>query len=347
MLKDGITHVILEASSHAIDLYRIKNCWFDVALFTNLSQDHLDFHGDMQTYWASKKRLFTEYLVQGPKKDRAQAVVNCDDPMGLELAGILKTPTLKTSMTADSDIRAEKAECSLSGISAWVVSPEGGFDITSPLVGKHNLENILGAIGAGIAMHLPINAIKDGVASLSNVPGRLEYIVNEKERFVYVDYAHTPDALENVLAALKTLSDKKVICVFGCGGDRDNAKRAIMGEIAADLSDLSVITSDNPRTEEPMAIINQILEGTRRINGYEYKAENLQKGLGKKGYFVEPDRHRAIEHGIRLSQPGDTVLIAGKGHETYQILGHNTIAFDDREEARKVLALLDTDQMEF
>jgi len=342
MLSQGVTHVVMEASSHAMDLYRIRNCWFDVAVFTNLSQDHLDFHGDMQSYWSSKKRLFTEYLTRGPKKDRAVAVINCNDPRGRELADHLPMPVVKTGSASDCEIRAENYQCKLIGTTGKAATPQGSFDFKTPLAGVHNVENILSAAGAGSALKIAPQTVKAGIEALAAIPGRLESIENSTGRFVYVDYAHTPDALENATSAIKEIAPARIICVFGCGGDRDKKKRPLMGEIAARLCDLSVVTSDNPRSEDPLAIIEQILPGARQANGIEYSDRDLQAGFEKKGFVVVPDRRRAIELGIKLSRPNDAVLIAGKGHETYQILGATTIDFDDREEARKALNKLNT-----
>jgi UDP-N-acetylmuramoyl-L-alanyl-D-glutamate--2,6-diaminopimelate ligase/murE/murF fusion protein len=337
MLSEGVSHVVMEASSHAMDLYRIRCCWFDVAVFTNLSQDHLDFHGDMQSYWSSKKRLFTEYLTQGPKKERAIAVINSDDPRGRELADSLLMPVITTGSNSGCAIKAENYQCKLIGTTGKVATPEGSFDFKTPLAGVHNVENILSAIGAVAALNMAPSTIKAGIETLSAIPGRLERIANDTGRFVYVDYAHTPDALENALAAIKQIAPARIICVFGCGGDRDQNKRPQMGEIVTRLCDLSVVTSDNPRSEDPLAIIEQILPGARQANGVEYSTRDLAAGFEEKGLVVEPDRRRAIELGISASRPDDAVLIAGKGHETYQILGDTTIDFDDREEARKAL----------
>lgn len=342
MLSQGVTHVVMEASSHAMDLYRIRSCWFDVAVFTNLSQDHLDFHGDMQSYWSSKKRLFTEYLTRGPKKDRAVAVINCNDPRGKELADRLPMPVVKTGSASDCEIKAENYQCELIGTTGKAATPEGSFDFKTPLVGVHNVENILSAVGTGVALKIAPQTLKAGIEALAAIPGRLESIENSSGRFVYVDYAHTPDALENALSAIKEIAPARIICVFGCGGDRDKKKRPLMGEIAARLCDLSVVTSDNPRSEDALAIIEQILPGARQANGVEYSDRDLEAGFEKKGFVVEPDRRRAIELGIKSSRPDDAVLIAGKGHETYQILGNTTIDFDDRAEARKVLHKLNS-----
>jgi UDP-N-acetylmuramoyl-L-alanyl-D-glutamate--2,6-diaminopimelate ligase len=340
MQRDGVSHVVAEASSHAMDLYRIKNCWFDVAAFTNLSQDHLDFHGDMQSYWSSKKRLFTEYLTTGPKKENASAVINCDDARGRELADSLPMPVVKTGSASDCEIRSENIRCSLNGTNGKVAAPGGSFNFKTPLVGVHNVENILSATGVASALNIASDTIKAGIEALSAIPGRLEPIENNTGRFVYVDYAHTPDALENAVSALKEIAPARIICVFGCGGDRDKKKRPLMGEIVARLCDLSIVTSDNPRRENPAAIIDQILPGVRQTNGLEYSTIDLKTGFKEKGYAVEPDRRRAIELGILASRPEDAVIIAGKGHETYQILGTSVVAFDDREEARKVLSAL-------
>ena len=344
MRQAGVTHAVMEASSHALDLYRIKGCRFDVAVFTNLSQDHLDYHGDMQSYWSSKKRLFTEYLIDRSSKESAVAVINCDDPKGRELAQILSVSVIKTGSDPACEIRAETSRYELVGTNGRVSIPRGSFDFKTALVGIHNVENILSASGAAAALNLAPQIIRAGIEALAAIPGRLERIENSSGRFVYVDYAHTPDALENAVSALKAIAPARIICVFGCGGDRDREKRPLMGNIAARLCDLTVVTSDNPRSEDPAAIINQILPGIDRVKGKHYTAEELQSGFVNKGCTVEPDRRRAIELAISVSGPDDAVLIAGKGHETYQILGDTTIDFDDREEARKALAKLNADQ---
>jgi UDP-N-acetylmuramyl-tripeptide synthetase len=340
MRSEGVTHVVMEASSHAMALGRIRHCWFDVAVFTNLSQDHLDFHGDMQSYWNSKKRLFTEYLAQGPKKESAVAVINCDDRNGVKLAGDLPVPVIRTGSAVDGEIKVGNFQCNLIGTAGKVATPGGSFDFKTPLVGVHNVENILTAAGVGVALNIAPPAIKAGIETLSAIPGRLENIINNTGRFVYVDYAHTPDALENAITAIREIAPARIICVFGCGGDRDPKKRTLMGEIAARLCDLAVVTSDNPRTEDPLAIIEQILPGVRQARGVEYSSADLKTGFEAKGFVAEPDRRRAIALGIEASRPDDAVLIAGKGHETYQILADKTIDFDDREEARKALARL-------
>jgi UDP-N-acetylmuramyl-tripeptide synthetase len=337
MRQAGVTHAVLEASSHALDLYRVKGCRFDIAVFTNLSQDHLDFHGDMQSYWSSKKRLFTEYLIDRSQKESVAAVINCDDPRGRELTQIMSVKVIKTGSDPACEIMAETSRYELVGTNGRVSTPRGSFDFKTALVGIHNVENILSASGVAAALDLAPDTIQAGIEALTAIPGRLESIENSSGRFVYVDYAHTPDALENAVSALKAIAPARIICVFGCGGDRDREKRPLMGNIAARLCDLAVVTSDNPRSEDPAAIIDQILPGINRTQAEHYAAQDLKSGFVKKGYTVEPDRRRAIELAISVSRPDDAVLIAGKGHETYQILGNTTIDFDDREEARRVL----------
>ncbi len=338
MHEQGITHVVLEVSSHALDLYRVEKCWLDVGVFTNLTQDHLDYHKDMDTYWACKKKLFTHNLSRGPKKDRTLAVINADDAKGGELLTLLSIPRISTGLSPDRMISPLNFQADPSGIKGRLNTPRGDFNFTSRLVGKHNLENILCATGVGIALNIPLSDIQSGIDQTAFIPGRLERIRNNNGYHMYVDYAHTPDALHNVLSALKALTRHKIICVFGCGGDRDKQKRPKMGEIAGQLCDLSIITSDNPRSEEPLAIIRQILEGTRKACPKEYKPADLPDTYVHKGYVVEPDRRKAIRLAITAARPGDTVLIAGKGHEAYQIIGNTIISFDDKKEAEKALS---------
>ena len=338
MLAAGVTHVILEVSSHALDLHRVDGCWVDVGVFTNLSQDHLDYHKDMETYWRCKKSLFTDILRSGPKQKRAAPVINFNDPKGEEMVRIHNLKKITVGDAQENTVRSDISKQDLSGIAGRIDTPAGSFDFRSSLVGRFNCDNILCAAGVAVALDISPAAIKAGIENAAVIPGRLEPIPNQGQRFVYVDYAHTPDALRNVLAALTTMAGRRVLCVFGCGGDRDRSKRPQMGKIAAQMCDLAVVTSDNPRSEPPLAIIDQILVGTRQVCRKEYSAAELRNGTPEKGYTVEPDRRQAIRLAIAASRPGDTVLIAGKGHETYQILGGGTIAFDDRTVAAQALA---------
>ena len=345
MHENGITHVVLEVSSHAIDLHRIDCCRIDIGVFTNLTREHLDYHGDMDSYWFCKKRLFTEHLKTGPRKGHISAVVNCDDKRGKGLYNLLSEasdsmPVISTGSTADKMIWPDNIKYSLTGIIGRISTKPGTFNFSSPLAGEHNLENILSATGVGIALGLFLPVIKAGIEKAGQIPGRLEFIPNKAGKFVFVDYAHTPDALEHVLSSLKSIQDNKtgrIICVFGCGGDRDRGKRPKMGEIAGRFCDLAIITSDNPRTEDPMEIINRIIEGIKQTSLKEYDPKRLTNGFWEKGYVVEPDRRKAIRLSITSADQGDIILIAGKGHETYQLIGGETFSFDDREEAREAL----------
>ncbi|MFO8083056.1 MAG: UDP-N-acetylmuramoyl-L-alanyl-D-glutamate--2,6-diaminopimelate ligase [Desulfobacterales bacterium] len=339
MVSEGISHVVMEVSSHAIDLGRIENCWMDVAVFTNLTLDHLDYHGSMEAYWNCKKRLFTHYLVCSPKKDRARAVINCNDKRGKSLLAKFPLTGISVGKSPFNMVYSENVKLGPDGIQCTVWTPYGAFQIKSSLVGEYNLENILSATGVGVVLNLSREVIKSGIEKLKTVPGRLERVPNDIGRFVYVDYAHTPDALENVLKTLRALASNRLICVYGCGGDRDRAKRPLMGEIAAKLSDLSVITSDNPRSEAPLEIIEEILAGVRKANIASCTVSQLQMGTVSRGYVVVADRKNAIQTAVRASFPGDTILIAGKGHEAYQTVGTKTVPFDDRLEAKIALAL--------
>ena len=340
MRRQGASHVVMEVASHGIELRRVDACWFDVAAFINLTQDHLDFHGDMECYWRSKKSLFTRILPAGPKGKRAVAVINRDDPRGRELAAALagQRPTITFGRDAANDIRPEVRHNDLTGLQAVLHTPKGAVSVRSALVGDHNLENIMTAAGCAVALDLPLEAVAAGVAATPAVPGRLEAVPDPRGRFIYVDYAHTPDALENVLKALNALRRRRLICVFGCGGDRDRSKRPLMGEIAGRLSDLAVLTSDNPRTEDPLAIIADVLEGVRRCAPRAYEIGRPPGPVAERGHIVVPDRRQAIRLAVRLAQARDTILIAGKGHETYQIIGRAAIPFDDREEVDRALS---------
>lgn len=334
MVVKGVTHVVMEVSSHGVELGRISHCWFDVGIFTNLSQDHLDFHGNMTAYWSSKKKFFTDYLQTGPKKKYATAVINTDDEKGKALFDLLKTMnTVSVGSDTTNTLFPGLIQFNQSGMKGEIQVLNEKMVFQSSLIGRHNLENILCATGAGLAMKIPLAVIKKGIASCSFVPGRLERINGKSDRYVYIDYAHTPDALKHVLSTLKEIISGQLICVFGCGGDRDKDKRSQMGAIASSLSDFVIITSDNPRTESPDSIIEDIRKGAQSVSAIEYKLQKIQNGIKNKGFVIEPDREKGIKLGIGLSRPGDTILIAGKGHEDYQILGEKTIPFSDHEKA--------------
>ncbi|WP_027359867.1 UDP-N-acetylmuramoyl-L-alanyl-D-glutamate--2,6-diaminopimelate ligase [Desulforegula conservatrix] len=341
MADAGVTHVVMEVSSHAIDLYRVKDCIFDVAVFTNLTQDHLDYHGTIDDYWECKEKFIRGVAAGSWGKDRAMAVINCDDRRGEGLLNSLlkeihsgSPPLISTGTGIDWMIRPGNVKADINGLRGTISTPEETFAFSTSLVGMHNLENILNSVGACIASGIPCEIIKKGIETFSAVPGRLERVPNNSKRFIFVDYAHTPDALEKALHTLSAAKKERLICIFGCGGDRDKTKRPIMGGISACIADITLITSDNPRTEDASAIIKDIEKGLpesiKIIGANELKTAS-------KGIFIEIDRAKAIERAIASSNPGDIILIAGKGHEDYQIIGKEKIHFDDREEALKAL----------
>ena len=329
-----ITQVILEVSSHALDLKRTHHCRFAAAIFTNLSQDHLDYHGDLDRYFEAKSRLFTE-LLNNECRPAPLAVINRDDPRGAALQRRTRVPTLTYGLNGHSDLCPESYHLSSQGLRACLATPYGRLEINSTLVGRHNLYNIMAASGTALGLGLSPEAVVDGLRQLAGVEGRLERLAAPGKPLVFIDYAHTPDALEKVLTALRALNFNRLITVFGCGGDRDRSKRPRMGQIAAQASDLVIVTNDNPRTEDPLAIINQIEAG---LHGGGHARLDPEEALdASSGYLVIPDRRQAIFQAIELGQPGDAVLVAGKGHETYQIFGTHRVHFDDREVARQAL----------
>ena len=323
MRDDGVQGVAMEVSSHALAQARADALAFDVAVFTNLTQDHLDFHGTFDEYRLAKRRLF-ELLARSPKPRRT-AVVSADDPAGNSMVGHLPLDVIRFGLRETADVRALEHTSTLDGIRMTVQTPPGEFVLTSPLIGEHNVMNLLGAIGVGLALGLPRDAIKETLAAVGAVPGRFEQVKAGQPFLVVVDYAHTPDALERVLTTARKLTSGRLGVVFGCGGDRDRGKRPIMGGIAARLCDRVWVTSDNPRSEPPAAIIDEIVVGIR------------ETGAPPEGYVTEPDRRTAIGGALAWGRRGDTVVIAGKGHETYQIVGSSVLPFDDREVARESL----------
>lgn len=328
----GADSLIMEVSSHALDQQRVAGVHFSVGVFTNLTPEHLDYHGDMETYFASKRRFFTELLVA----DGGRPVINIDDVYGARLAAELPT-SLTCGLAEDAMVRPREAHLTLSGIEGVIETPAGPFALRSPLLGTFNLQNLLCAAGAGLAMGLAPATIGEGLATATLVPGRLEKVENDREALVLVDYAHTGDALEKVLITLRELSPRRIITVFGCGGDRDRRKRPVMGEVAARLSTLAVLTSDNPRTEDPLAILDEVRQGVLRVHSREWSRQEAQAMAGS-GFATIPDRREAIGFAVSLLGPGDLLLVAGKGHEDYQIIGRQRRHFDDREELRRALA---------
>jgi len=315
MLDAGLSHVVAEVSSHALALRRVDHTRFSVAVFTNLTRDHLDFHRDMDDYFDAKKRLFTELL----DKD-GTAVINLDDPYGMRLGQLLRGRVLTYGADGGADLHGEDISVNDRGI-AFNISYKGErHRVESKLLGAPNVQNILAAAGAAVALGMPWDAIVSGVAGLAGVEGRFERVDLGQDFLLIVDYAHTDDALRRLIYSAKEITRGRVITVFGCGGDRDRGKRPLMGAAASELSDLVIVTSDNPRSEDPLAIIREI-----------------ESGIGRKNYRVVPDRAEAIEEAVRLAKASDTVLIAGKGHEDYQLIGAERHHFSDREVAEAAI----------
>jgi len=339
MREAGVSHAVLEVSSHALDLQRVRGCDFDVALFTNLTRDHLDYHGSMEEYFRAKQLLFTQGLRES-RKEKRFAVLNGDDPRTEELARLALGTVFRYAVDGRGEIWPQRFEEGPEGLRFRLSTPRGLLEGESALIGRHNLYNILAAISVGEVLGVPQRAMVAGVAGLKRVPGRMERVPGDDGIHVFVDYSHTPDALEGALETLQKVRTGRLIVVFGCGGDRDRGKRPEMGSVAAMGSDLAVITSDNPRTEDPLKIIEEIERGTQRTGRKRTEVSRLSNGWNAPGYAVIPDRREAIRSAIGAARPGDIVLIAGKGHEDYQILGTRKIHFDDREEAAEALARL-------
>ena len=361
MADENITDVVMEVSSHALAQSRLTGLGFDIGVFTNLSRDHLDFHTDMHHYFTSKKLLFTDYIKPGGRivivldvaADQAMdnSAASCESnnwskQMHAELLSLFQTredsPLMITcGMSRDCDIHPQNFTIDISGISSDITTPAWTMSLTTPLVGEFNLRNILCAIGIGVAHGEMPGCMKNGLEDVKTIPGRLERVGLEKTTAalpaVFIDYAHTPDALENVLTALLKLKPKRLVCVFGCGGDRDRGKRVLMGQIAGELCDVVLATSDNPRSESPDMILAQIEEGLCSSGLKKVSApETLIRQEGK-GYDILVNRHVAVSTAIRFAKPDDVVLISGKGHENYQISRKGKIFFDDRIEAEMQL----------
>jgi UDP-N-acetylmuramoyl-L-alanyl-D-glutamate--2,6-diaminopimelate ligase len=322
MVDAGCRRAVLEVSSHSLALERVHGLEFRVAVFTNLTRDHLDYHGDMDAYLAAKRVLFERLL-----REDGHAVLNLDDERTPELARASRGTVWTFSLeNPKADLLAEDVRLSLEGTRFRARTPLGVLDVETPLVGAFNVQNALAALGAGLALDLPKDAVQRGIAALRGVPGRMERVVAGQDFTVLVDYAHTDDALKNLLETVRGLAPRRVITVFGCGGDRDRTKRPLMGAVAARLSDIVVLTSDNPRSEPPEAILEEIRRGIPPARA----ADTL----------VIPDRRDAIARALEMGREGVVVVIAGKGHEPYQVLRDRTVPFDDRQVARDVLARL-------
>jgi UDP-N-acetylmuramoyl-L-alanyl-D-glutamate--2,6-diaminopimelate ligase len=314
----GGTHVTMEVSSHALALGRVYGLNFHTTIFTNLTRDHLDFHGDMETYFAAKQLLFEGAGGAPPR----YAVLNLEDPWARRIKVSRQTEILWYGLGPEAGLRPRHIASGFSGLRFDLQYGKQRFPVESPLIGKINVYNILAACAAGLSYGLSPEVIARGIASLKAVPGRFERVDEGQPFVVVVDYAHTDDALRNVIAVARGLNPKRVITLFGCGGDRDRTKRPLMGQAAAEASDFVVLTSDNPRSEDPLAIMNDALVGIRRTDV---------------PHIVEPDRQAAIRSALKEAREGDIVILAGKGHETYQVLKDKTIDFDDRAVAREVL----------
>ncbi len=329
MTKSNCTHAAMEVSSHAVALHRIAGTKFDAGVFTNLSQDHLDFHNDIEEYYQKKKSFFTEYL-----DEKSVAIVNTDDARGRDIAEGSGGRIIGYAVNDEkADVRAVAVECSDTGIRFRVESAErDGFDIESPLMGGFNVYNSMAMIAYGISRGIGTEHIQASLAGVSGVPGRFEKITagGRQDFTVIVDYAHSPDGLLNVLRAAREICRGRLIVVFGAGGDRDKAKRPIMGSVAAHEADIVIVTSDNPRSEDPAEIIDQIVLGVEQAMVKIDPSKHFK-------HFIEVERFAGIKKAIDVARDGDVVVIAGKGHEDYQIFRDRTIHFDDREVVRNLL----------
>jgi UDP-N-acetylmuramoyl-L-alanyl-D-glutamate--2,6-diaminopimelate ligase len=309
---------VLEASSHSLSMDRLWGLHFAAAVFTNLTREHMDYHKTFEDYFAAKKRLFEGTGAGAPEV----AIINSDDEYGKRLSGLAKK-TVTYGLESDADITTRKFQLTFNGLAFTAQTPDGKVQVASSLVGRINVYNILASIGAAQSLGLSTETIEAGIRSLESVSGRFQRIDLGQPYFVVVDYAHTDDALENLIRTARELNPKgRIITLFGCGGGKDRTKRPVMGEVTGRLSDLTILSSDNPRTEDPLKIISDIIVG-------------LQKTPGK--YLIEPDREKAIGVAMDEARAGDIVLLAGKGHENYQILADRTLEFDDRDMARRAL----------
>ena len=331
MAGDGVTHVAMEVSSHALVQERVRGCHWDVALFTNLGRDHLDFHADLEDYFAAKSLLFVQALAESEKPHRL-AVINADDAWGRRLlSAVLPGEVVTYGLQADATVSVDVIKMDFSGLAGVLHLGKESVHFSSQLLGEPHLYNILAAAATAYAMGTPVTAIAEGIARCACIPGRMESITVGQPFTVLVDYAHKPDALEKVLRSVRRMATKRLITVFGCGGDRDRGKRPLMGEAAGRFSDVVLLTSDNPRTEDPKRILAEAEPGLA-LAGMNKEDDPTKISALSTGYLVLEDRRTAIRAALAGAQPGDVVIIAGKGHEDYQIIGTTKLHFDDREE---------------
>lgn len=324
-MRDASTeYCVMEATSHGLEYGRVLGVNFRTAVFTNLTQDHLDFHGTMENYRAAKGLLFSRLGNSfGPRpEDRKFAVLNADDPASEYFAKLTFAEVITYGIHNPADVQAKDIRMTARGTTFTVSTFAGSEQIRMKLIGKFNVYNALGAIAATLAEDVPLSEIRNSLETMNTVAGRMEVVDEGQPFLVVVDYAHTPDGLENALSTIREFAEGRIICVFGCGGDRDRSKRPVMGRLAAQYSEYVIVTSDNPRTEDPDAIVRDIEAGLK------------EAAVSPDRYKLIVDRREAIQQAIEMASPKDVVLIAGKGHETYQILRDRTIHFDDREEAR-------------
>lgn len=333
MVEQGCQYAVVEVSSHSLVLKRVLGCEFDVGVLTNITPDHLDFHHTFSKYRQAKQQFFLS--LEGGKKSGKAAVLNVDDPSYSMMEKSTSAPIFSFGLQKKAQIRAEKIIPSRQGINFEVQGPFGQIEIQTDLGGVCNVSNILAAIGVGLAEKLDIDKIQLGIQRVSHIPGRFETIACGQDFWVVVDFAHTPDALNRLLETGRQLQPRRIITVFGCGGDRDKMKRLPMGRIAATLSDYIIITSDNTRREDPMAIARQIEEGVCSIRNNE-RSKDEDIDISQK-YEIILDRYDAIERAVFMAESKDMIVIAGKGHEQYQTIGLKRIPFDDRQVAKKIL----------
>ncbi|MFC1767530.1 UDP-N-acetylmuramoyl-L-alanyl-D-glutamate--2,6-diaminopimelate ligase [Candidatus Margulisiibacteriota bacterium] len=324
MVKEGVTHVVMEVSSHSLQLDRVVGCEFDAAVFTNLTHEHLDFHGDMKSYLETKMKLF-QYLDKGGKEDTT-AIVNADDPYGKKIVANLESDVLTYGVNASANLRGSDLDVKFDKMTFNCKTADQSFQLTTSITGIPNAYNIMAAVLVARLFAVDIDTIKKAVKEVNNIPGRFEKVVMKGKPHVVVDFAHSPDSLQKLLETVKPMTKGKVILVFGCPGDRDKTKRAMMGEIAVKLSDYFIISTDDPHTEEPGKIIDEIEEGVKKAGGK----------IDQKYVKIE-DRRAAIEKAVKMAKIKDLVVLAGRGHEKFQEFGGKKVAIDDREVAREVL----------